>query len=103
MQSVRWLEVKREDKQRESLQARVAQPFPDLRLSLTKMEDEGMGKGKMQAVSTSQPPAPPGHLGDPSVEAPPPISYEEERAKRVLYSDPQLHLTVNSFHASSPS
>ena len=31
------------------VQAGVMPPFPDLRLSLTKMEDEGMGKGKMQA------------------------------------------------------
>ncbi len=64
-----------------------------LRLSLTKMEDEGLGKGKMQAVSTSQRPRVP-HQDDPSSDAPPPISYTEERAKRVLYSDPELHLTV---------
>jgi hypothetical protein len=68
---------------------------PDLRLSLTKMEDEGLGKGKMQAVVTSQPPLPPGQDG-PTTEAPPSVSYTEERGKRVLYSDPELHLTVSS-------
>ena len=77
------------------MQTGIAPPFPDLRLSLTKMEDEGMGKGKMQAVSTSQRPAPPGAEGGHSGDAPPVISYAEERGKRVLYSDPQLHLTVS--------
>jgi len=76
------------------LQSAVVPPRPDLRLSLTKMEDEGMGKGKMQAVSTSQRPGGP-EGEDPSDEVPPPVSYSEERGKRVLYSDPELHLTVS--------
>ena len=54
-----------------------------------------MGKGKMQAVSSSQRPAPPGAEGGPSGGAVPVISYAEERGKRVLYSDPRLHLTVS--------
>ena len=77
--------------------------MPSLWLSLTAIEDEGMGKGKMQAALTAQrlgvppPSAGAGDDGDDEEDAPlPSISYAEERSKRVLYADKELHLTVRS-------
>lgn len=76
---------------------------PALRLSLTAIEHEGMGKGKMQAALTAQrsgvrPPEQGDGRGgaEPADDSGPvaSISYEEERAKRVLYADSELHLTV---------
>lgn len=83
--------------------AEVQAAVPALRLSLTAIEDEGMGKGKMQAALTAQRSVLPASC---SLEKPASgaetaasavclISYEEERAKRVLYVDPDLHLVVS--------
>ena len=79
----------------------AAGAVPSLRLSLTAIEDEGMGKGKMQAALTAQrlgvPPPSAGDGGEEEEDAPlSSISYAEERSKRVLYADRELHLTVCS-------
>lgn len=58
---------------------------------LTALEQAVVGKGKMQLATMAGPGALRGVGGG---MAGPPLSYEEERAAREVYRDPQLHLLV---------